>query len=139
MPFYTEFYNLVHKILKKDFNSFHDFLNYCHLNNKDGDPIYFDEYYKLIKGNNDDWEQLELKIISKYIFTLNFHSWIGNPKAQSINTYKKLLNFIWNDKRLQQSPQNNSAIELTDKKDDENNVILRWRGGDFVTNNLKQG
>ena len=73
-PFYSGMYKMMLRKLGKMFNSHQQFIDWCHVNKKDGDVVTCEEYINVIIGENEDLRTLEHKTISKYIFTSNFHN-----------------------------------------------------------------
>ena len=125
-PLPSEFFIDINNKLGKVFPSMYDFLNYCQDNNLQ--EITFNDFYKSLSLNNEQFFEKQFNGMSAYIFRTNRGVWKGNDKVQNISTVKELLNIYWNEKRMSISPQNNYVMfENKGQKDNDGNIILNKR------------
>jgi DNA repair photolyase len=107
MPFKTDFFSEVQSALGgKMFPSNYHFYNWVLENKKEGDECSVDEYINALGLYMGDVIDIDFREMQTYVFRTARQVWRGNERAQSIRTYRELLKLIWEDGRIQASPQN---------------------------------
>lgn len=79
----------------KLFPTIHDFINWCHEHKKDGEPVYFQEFLKVMKGLPAGEHNL-----SPYMMCMS------QQLVKEVHykmSYKKLLWLCWNDHRMKRT------------------------------------
>lgn len=125
MPFRSEYFNDITKILGKAMPNNQEFLNYAIDNNLK--ELYFSDYKKIIGQHLDLDVEHGTEEIRAYMLRDNTRIW-GAHRYNQVNTFGKLLKIYWNEKRLSQSFQKNYLCEGTDKLDDDGNIIINFNG-----------
>jgi DNA repair photolyase len=117
---YSEFFYDIRKVFTHIFPNQYDFINYCHNEIKKG-IVTFDEFYKVSVDNKPFFER-EFKYVNKYILRSNIHEWAKTKEAKQIYTLKGVLQFIWNNTKIQSSLTRSKAFRIV--VDENNNPIF---------------
>ena len=125
MPWGTRFIERVRAKLGKCFPSNYDFFNFVERNKKD---FYtFGDYYENITGHSDLRTLFEepFKEAGKYLFATARNVWKSSPRAQGCETFKELLRVVWNDARVNSSPQRNFMFKGFDAISEGGDIFLK--------------
>ena len=106
-PLKSEFFDMFKKTFKdKTFPTSYQFTNWMIKNKKPGDVITKAEYLEVLLPSLGDLADRKIKRLDTYILRQARNAWKGNMRAQNIGTFRELLEFIFDDKRMNQCPKN---------------------------------
>jgi len=129
----SEFFYEIREKFGSIFPNQYDLINYCHKNIKAG-IVTFDLFYKLSVDNKPFFER-EFKYINKYILKANINEWSKTDEAKNIFSLKGVLQFIWNNPKIQSSMSRSKAFRIVVDEigkpilDKQNNLQLYFDKG----------
>lgn len=133
MPYGTDFFDEVNKTLGRAMNGNYAFFNSCFSSGREF--FWFEDYLNSIIGENVDLLEYCGSDAQKYILGQHRGVWKDSYSAKEAKTFKDVLRIFWNNKRMPGSPQNNFLFQrVTDEKDDNGNILLRFGGGEILRN-----
>ncbi len=91
----NHFFDVFGKVYKKLFPTIHEFINWCHQNKQDGEPVYFHEFVKVMSGFPTGEHNL-----SPYMMCMS------QQLVKEVHykmSYKKLLWLSWNEYRMKRT------------------------------------
>lgn len=93
----NDFFAPYKKVYKKLFPTVHDFINWCHDNKQDNEPVYFDEFVKVMRG----FPKGEFNL-SPYMNCMS-QKLVKDKNIHYKMSYLKLLWLSWNDFRMKRT------------------------------------
>ncbi len=92
----SSFFDPFAKVYKKLFPTVHEFINWCHANKSDGDPVYYHEFKTVMTGFPEGKFNISpyMRCMSQTL-DADFRKELGFS-----HTYERLLRLSWNESRM---------------------------------------
>jgi DNA repair photolyase len=84
---------------------------------------------------SDDIFDMHAGNLDGFLIQSNRNVWRGRPENQKIKTFKQLARIFWNEKQIKSSPINVQLFSVAGK-DEKQNVILHYHGGELLKESL---
>lgn len=124
----SNFFEPFKNVYAKTFPTVHDFINWCHANKKDNEPVYFSEFLNVMKGFPAGEHNL-----TPYLMCMSqkLEKEVRNQMGYKMS-YKKLLWICWNDERMKRTLERYWSFKVGVTYDGKDMQLQRDDKGNLV-------